>query len=324
MRRREFIGVLGGVAAWPLMASAQQPAVPVVGFLHSQSAEGSANITAPFRSGLAELDYVEGHNLRVEYRWADGQFDHVPALLDELIHRPVAVIVAAGATALAAKHATATIPIVFTTGADPVKDGLVLSLNRPDANMTGVSFFVVELGPKQLELLHELLPTAAKIGFLSNPGFPFAAIQLHELETAAHASRQQIEVQTAAGEGDLEGAFAALRDRQVDALIVGGDPFFSQHADRVVALTARYAIPAIYYWPEFAAAGGLMSYGPSLANAYHQVGAYVGRILKGAKPADLPIVQPTKINLIINLKTAKSLGLTFPLTLLGRADEVIE
>jgi len=326
MKRREFIAGLGSAAAWPVVARAQQPTMPVIGFLGAESPDLFAGRLRAFRQGLDEAGFVESRNVAIEYRWARGEYDRLPVLAADLVRQSVIVMVATTTPAvLAAKAATMTIPIVFLTGSDPVEVGLVASLNRPGGNMTGVSNLTVEIGAKQLELLHELVPAATLIALLVNPATPVLADTLSRgLQTAARAIRQQILVIRASTERDLDMAFTTIVEQRVGALVVGNDPFFNARPDQLVALASRHAVPAIYPYREFAAAGGLMSYGSNLADPYRLVGVYTGRILKGEKPSDLPVQQSTKVELVINLKTAKALGLTFPITLLGRADEVIE
>jgi putative tryptophan/tyrosine transport system substrate-binding protein len=327
MRRRDFMtAVAGSAAAWPIVARAQQPAMPVIGFLHSASPDPYAHMVAAFRQGLKDTGYVEGGNVAIEYHWAEGDNRRLPTLAAELVRRQVAVIAAVGGnvSALAAKAATSTIPIVFNTGNDPIKSGLVASFNRPGGNVTGVSFFGVSLGQKRLELIRELVPNSTVIAMLVNPGFPDTEIELNDVQAAARAIGQQIHVVAASSERDIDRAFGTLVDSRADALLVSSDPFFNSRRDQLVTLAARHTVPAIYQLREFADAGGLMSYGNSFTDLYRQVGIYAGRILKGEKPADLPVVRPTKFELIINLKTAKALGLTVPDKLLVAADEVIE
>jgi putative tryptophan/tyrosine transport system substrate-binding protein len=329
MRRREFITLLGGAAtAWPLAARAQQAAMPVVGVLGGFSFAGGAATLAAFRQGLSDTGYIEHHNLGIEYRWAEGRYDRLPAMAAELVSRQVAAILTSPtAAALAAKAATATIPVVFLIAGDPVQIGLVASLNRPGGNVTGATFYVAQLVSRQLEMLHQLLPGAMTIGVLVNPNAPAANVepQVRDLQTAANALGLRLRVVNAANERDAEGAFATLVGAPVDALLVTSDGIFSQQLRApLVALAARYHLPVMYSHREFVEAGGLICYTSSVFDAGRQAGVYAGRILKGAKPADLPVTQPTKFELVINLKTAKALGLGVPDKLLALADEVIE
>jgi putative tryptophan/tyrosine transport system substrate-binding protein len=327
MRRREFIAGLGSAAAWPAVAQAQQPTVPVIGFLSTQSADDDyKNFTVPFLQGLKESGYVEGQNVVVEYRYAENQIDRLPALAVDLVRRRVAVIVANGATAArAAKAATTTIPIVFATGTDPVTSGLVASLNRPGGNVTGSAMLAIELTPKQLQLLRDLIPNAARFGVLLDPAAPSTTQSVTtDLRAAARTLGLQIFVVPARTDSDLEPAFATFSQQRVGAVLVGLSFFYDRRTEQLAALAARHALPAIFPYREYVLAGGLMSYGSSISYEYRQAGIYTGRILKGEKPADLPVQQVTKIELIINLKTAKTLGLTIPETLLATADEVIQ
>jgi putative tryptophan/tyrosine transport system substrate-binding protein len=324
--RRQFMSALGGATVvWPLAARAQQEAMPVIGFLGSESPDLFAGRLPAFRQGLSEVGYVEGRNVAIEYRWAESKNDRLPALAAELVRRQVNVIAAASTPAgPVAKAATTTIPIVFVTGSDPVAAGLVASMNRPGGNITGVTGMGVELGQKQLELLHELVPTATVVAALINPTSPTAEALSRTLQAAARNLGLQLHILNASTEPEIDAAFASLVELRAGALVIAPDVFFTTRSKQLAALTLGHALPSIYLFREFAAAGGLMSYGTSNADAYRQLGVYTGRILKGEKPADLPVVQSTKVEMVLNLKTAKTLGLTFPLTLLGRADEVIE
>jgi ABC-type uncharacterized transport system substrate-binding protein len=324
MNRRAFISLLGGTAAWPLAARAQEPALPVVGFLNSASAAGFAARVAAFRQGLSEAGYVEGRNVAIEYRWADGHYDRLPGLAADLVRRQVAVIFANGAAAFTAKAATTSIPVVFVIAGDPIEFGLVASLNRPGSNVTGVTNLNVEVGPKRLELLHELHPSAAVVALLVNPGSPYGETLSGAVQAAAGTLGLNLHVLHAGNEREIDAAFAKLVELQVRALVIGTDAFFNSRIEQLAALAVRHAVPTIYQYREFAAAGGLMSYGGSFTDDWRLAGVYTGRILKGDKPATLPVQQSMKAELIINLKAAKALGLTFPLSLLGRADEVIE
>jgi putative ABC transport system substrate-binding protein len=325
--RRKLLAALGGAAAaWPLAARAQQPSVPVIGFLSFRSPGESASVEAAFRQGLREQGYVEGQNLHIAFRWAEGHYDRLPALAANLAEIRVAVIVTGGgqASGLAAKAVTSTIPIVFITGEDPVKLGLVTSLNRPGGNATGVSMFLNEMETKRLALLHELIPSAPTVGVLINPNSPSIDTQLNDVHSAARALRQAIHIVKASNEREIDAAFATLAQRNVAAVLVTANAYFINRRDQIVPLAAQYGISAVYDQREFAAAGGLMSYGTDLPDAYRLMGSYAGRILKGEKPADLPVQQSTKFEFVINLKTAKSLHVEIPPTLLARADEVIE
>jgi putative tryptophan/tyrosine transport system substrate-binding protein len=324
VKRRELLMALGGAVTYPLATHAQQKAMPVIGVLSPASGPFSMMVTA-FRQGLSEAGYVEGKNLVIEYRFAEGHYDRLPALAADLVGRKVDLIIAnSPPAALAAKSATSTIPIVFRGGTDPVGDGLVASLARPGGNLTGVSFVPDELTAKRLELLSELVPRARVIALLVNPNNENADRIIRDVQEAARTKGLQLHVLKASSESEINSAFASLVQLHVDALVVAGDPFLSSRREQLVALASRHAVPSIYTWREFAEAGGLISYGASLTSAFRLVGIYAGKILKGAKPADLPIEQPTKFELVINLKTATALGLTVPQSLLQRADEVIE
>ncbi len=327
MRRRELMFLLGGAAAaLPLAGRAQQKAMPVIAFLGITSPGSFEPYVAGFRQGLGDTGYVEGQNVTIEYRWVDDRYDRLPTLAADLVARNVDVILTIGGnlSALAAKNATSMIPIVFATGADPVVAGLVASLGRPGGNLTGVTFLTAELTSKRLELLSELVPQAGVIAVLVNPNNPNTERVIRDAQEGARAKAVQLRIVEARTESEIDAAFATLVERHAGALLIGGDSFFNNRREQLVALASRHAVPAIYQRREFAASGGLMSYGASLTSAYRQAGIYAGKILKGAKPADLPVEQPTRFELVINLKTAQALGLTVPQTLLARADEVIE
>jgi ABC-type uncharacterized transport system substrate-binding protein len=327
MKRREFISLLGGAAAaWPLAARAQQPAMPVIGFLSSETPSGYANRVAAFRQGLSEAGYVEGQNVAIEYRWAESHNDRLPTLAADLVRRPVAVIAAAGTVAtVAARAATTTIPIVFSMAVDPVAEGFVATLARPGGNLTGVTSLNVEIGPKRLELLHEVVPSATNMALLVNPTNPSLAEPFSRaLQAAARALGLQLHVLHASSEREIEAAFETLVNMRTGGLVIMPDQLFLARTEQLAALTVRHAVPSVHLFRKFAAAGGLMSYGTDEAEYYRLVGIYVGRILNGEKPSDLPVQQVTKVELIINLKTARALGLSIPLPLAGRADELIE
>jgi putative tryptophan/tyrosine transport system substrate-binding protein len=325
MRRRAFILALGGAAAWPVAVRAQQPAMPVIGFLHPTSVDTVADRLRAFRQGLKDTGYVEGENVITVYRWAEGQNYRLPGLADELVRRQVAVIAAFGSVAaFAAKAVTATIPIVFNVGDDPVRLGLVASLARPGGNLTGINFFNTELAAKRLELLRELVPAVTRVAVLVNPTYPDAGPSLRDVEAAAREMGLQIDVHNATTSREISAAFAALVRVRPDALFVGPDPFFTSRRIQLILLATRHAVPATFGAREFADAGGLMSYGASIADAWRQVGVYAGRVLSGAKPAELPVVQASKFELVVNAETARVLGLTVPASVLARADEVIE
>ena len=327
MQRRRFISLLGGAAvAWPFVARAQQSTMPVVGFVNLASAKGYAPQVSAFLKGLSEAGYVVGRNVAIEYRWAEGRIDRLPAMVADLVHRQVAVIAASTTpAALAAKAATTTIPIVFETGGDPVQLGLVPSLNRPGGNVTGVTQTNWEITPKRLQLLHELIPTASVIAILVNPANPTVSeTTTKAMQAAAPSVGLELHILNASTERDFDGVFAKLNQLRAGGLVIGQDPFFTVQREHLAALTVRHAVPAIFYGREFVAAGGLLSYGADVADAYRLAGNYTGRVLKGEKPADLPVQQVTKVEMYINLKTAKALGVNVPNTLIGRADEVIE
>jgi putative tryptophan/tyrosine transport system substrate-binding protein len=326
MRRREFITLLGGAAAWPFAAHGQQPAMPVIGFMSGRSPEDSAYLVAAFRQGLSEGGFVEGQNVAIEFRWARGQYDRLPALAAELVGRQVSVLVGLGGddSALAAKQATSTIPIVFGMGGDPVKAGLVDSFNRPGGIATGFTLLTNQLEPKRIGLLHELVPGVPLVGALLNPDFAPSALQLRDIEDAARAINLKLFVASANNDAELNAAFVSMVQQRVGAVLVSANPYFDTRRDQIIALAAQNKLPAFYHFREFVVSGGLISYGPRITDGYQQAGVYAGRILKGAKPADLPVLQPTKFELVINLKTANALGLVVPNSMQLLADEVIE
>jgi putative ABC transport system substrate-binding protein len=327
MRRREFIALLGsGVAAWPLAVRAQQPAMPVIGYLSARSPDDTAHLVAAFRRGLGEQGFVEGQNVTIEYQWALGQYDRLAAMAAEFVRRPVTVLTTTGGepSALAAKAATSTIPIVFAIGGDPVKRGLAASYNRPGGNATGISLLTNPVEPKRLGLLHELVPQATTVGFLLNPTLPQSGSQISDVQEAARTLNLQVHILRASTDREIESAFESVAPQNIQALAVAADGFFDTRREKLVALAAGHAVPTMYHFREFAVAGGLVSYGIDASDAYRLVGVYTGRVLKGDKPADLPVVQSIKFQLVINLKTAKTLGLAIPDRLLALADEVIE
>jgi putative ABC transport system substrate-binding protein len=326
MRRRELITLLGGAAAWPLAARADQPAMPVVGFMSARSLEDSARVASAFRQGLADAGFIEDQTIKIEYRWANGNYDKLPALAADLVNRKVADLVGVGGdvSAVVAAKATKTIPVVFGMGSDPVKAGLVASFNRPGGNATGFTVLTNEMESKRLGLLRELVPSVQLIGILVNPKFPASVQQLSDLDLAAKGVGQRLFVALANNDAELDAALTSLGQQRVGAVLVTASPFFDTRPERIVSFAAKNRLPAIYQFRDYALAGGLISYGPDIVESYREAGAYVGRILKGEKPADLPVLQPTKFDFVINLKTAKALGLTVPPTLLAEAGEVIE
>jgi putative ABC transport system substrate-binding protein len=326
MRRRDFIGLLGGAATWPVAAGAQQPRLPIIGFLYSRGANDSADVVAAFARGLRAGGFIEGENVKIEYRWADGRFDRLPGLAQELARMPLTVLVAGGGdpVAMAAKAATSSIPIVFAMGGDPIQLGLAVSHNRPGRNATGINFLSVRLEPKRLGLLRDLVPSTATVGFLVNRNFSPAVRQIRDVEEAAHAIGVRIEVLRAGNDREIEAAFETIARDRIRALAVGASPFFDTRRDEIVALAARHAVPAIYQLRSYVQAGGLMSYGVDIGDIYRQVGLYAAKILAGENAGDLPILWPTQFEFVINLKTAKALGLAVPPGVLAIADEVIE
>ena len=326
MRRREFIALLGGAVALPLAARAQQPAMPVIGYLSARSPDDTRHLLGAFRRGLAEMGYVEDQNITIEYRWAFGQYERLPALAAELVRRPVTVIASTGGegAALAAQAATSAIPIVFAGGGDPVRASLVASYNRPGGNLTGIDTLTSTLEAKRLGLLRDLVPRAAMIGFLMNPNYSPAEAQLRDVQEAGRVLGLRIHALRANVDSEIDAAFATVAQQRIPALVVAAGPYFDTHREKLVGLAARHAVPTMYHFREFAAAGGLVSYGVDIVDIYRQVGVYVGRLLRGAKPADLPVLRPTKFEFVINLRTAKALGLEIPNAMQLLADEVIE
>jgi putative tryptophan/tyrosine transport system substrate-binding protein len=326
LKRREFITLVGGLAAWPLAAKAQQPAMPVIGWMSGRSPADSTHLLEAFRKGLHDTGYVEGESISIEYRWAQGDYGRLPELASDLVNRGVLLLMAVGGepSAIAAKKATSTIPIVFGIGGDPVDAGLVASFNRPGGNATGYTLLTSQMEPKRIGLLHELVPSASSFGALINPAFPPAVRQLGDIENATKTIRQSLFVASASTDAELNAAFASFVQQRVGAVLIAADPYFDTRREQIIALAAQARLPTMYQFREFAVAGGLISYGPSYTDSYKQGGIYAGRILRGAKPADLPILQPTKFEMVINLKTANSLGLNIPNSMQLLADEVIE
>jgi putative ABC transport system substrate-binding protein len=326
MRRREAIRVVGGAAAWPLAALGQQAAVPVIGFMSGRSPADSAYLVDAFRQGLRETGYLEGETISVEYRWADGDYDRLPGFASDLLGRNVLVLVAVGGdpSAVAAKQATSSVPIVFGMGGDPVKASLVASFNRPGGNATGFTLLTNQMEPKRVGLLHELVPSVSLLGALINPSFPPAARQLEDIENATRSINQSLFVARAVNDAELEAAFASFVEQRVGAVLVAAAPFFDTRSTQIIALAAKHRLPAMYQFRQYAVVGGLISYGPSITDSYKQAGVYAGRILRGAKPGDLPVLQPTKFEMVINLKTANALGIAIPNTMQLLADEVVE
>ena len=326
MKRRQFIVLLNAAVVYPVLVRAQQPTVPIVGFMSSRSPEESGHLVAAFRQGLSDTGFTDGKNLTVEYRWALGEYSRLPALASDLVQRGVAVIAALGGdpSGLAAEHATSTIPIVFAAGGDPIKAGLVKSLGQPDGNATGFTLLTADLEPKRLGLLHDLLPNAAVVGVLYDPNFPIAVDQVAALQNAARTISLRLNIFRASNDLELNASLKSVVEQQVNALLVTANPYFDTRRNDIIAFAAQNRLPAIYQFREYAVDGGLISYGPSITDSYRQAGNYVGQILKGVKPADLPVLQPTKFEFVINLKTAKVLGLTIPPGLISFADEVIE